>query len=87
MKRNNWALYLLLTSFSQNYVLATYTTHVLSVNFIHNWRQLQFSYDSEEPSIQSIRQKTAKKKPQQKYYFDFVYVWTTGSHLISQHNT
>ena len=40
---HNWPL----QPFSQNYGLASYTTHVVYVNFIDEWRCLQFNADSE----------------------------------------
>ena len=36
-----------LQSFSQHYDLASHTTHVVCINFIHKWRDLQFEDDSE----------------------------------------
>ena len=40
---HNWPLQL----FSQNYCLASHTTHVVCVDFIREWRNLQFNVDSE----------------------------------------
>ena len=40
---HNWPL----QPFSQDYDLASHTTHVAWVNFIHKWRDLQFKVDSE----------------------------------------
>ena len=40
-----------LQHFSQNCDLAFRTTYVVSVNFMHNWRDLQFKVDSERPEI------------------------------------
>ena len=39
----NWPLQL----FSQDYGLASHTTYVVCVNFIHEWWNLQFNIDSE----------------------------------------
>ena len=36
-----------LQPFSQNYDLASYTTYVVSINFIHDWRHLQFKVEPE----------------------------------------
>ena len=40
---HNWPL----QSFSQDYGLAFHTTHVVFVNFIREWQDLQFNVDSE----------------------------------------
>ena len=40
---HNWSL----QSFSQDYDLASYPIHVVCVNFIHEWRNLQFNVHSE----------------------------------------
>ena len=40
---HNWPLQL----FSQDYGLDSYTTHVVCINFIPEWRDLQFNVDSE----------------------------------------
>ena len=40
---HNWPL----QRFSQDYGLASHTTHVVGVNFIREWRDLQFNVDSE----------------------------------------
>ena len=40
---NNWPLQLV----SQDYGLASHATHVVCVNFIFEWRDLQFKVDSE----------------------------------------
>ena len=40
---HNWPL----QSFSQDYGLAFFTTYVVYVNFIHEWRDLQFNVGSE----------------------------------------
>ena len=37
----------LLQPFSQDYNLASHTTYVVCVNFINEWRYLQFKVDSE----------------------------------------
>ena len=39
---NNWPL----QPFSQDYGLASHTAHVVCVNFIHEWRDLQLKVDS-----------------------------------------
>ena len=40
---HNW----LLQPFSQDYGLASRTTHVVCFNFLHEWRNLQFNVDPE----------------------------------------
>ena len=40
---HNWSL----KPFSQDYDLASHTTYVVCVNFIHKWRDIQFKVDSE----------------------------------------
>ena len=66
--------------FSQNYGLASYTTHVVCVNFIHEWLDLLFNVDSKRKIFfeklfhcrlrysQSICKKSAKRKPAKKYF-------------------
>ena len=44
---HNW----LLQHFSQDYGLAFRTTHVVCVNFIRGWRDLQFNFDSERQIV------------------------------------
>ena len=39
---HNWSLHL----FSQDCKLASHTTYVVCINFIHKWRDLQFKVDS-----------------------------------------
>ena len=78
---HNWPL----QPFSQDYGLASHTTHVLCVNFICEWRDLQFNVDSERQSFeklfhgrfiysQSFCQKTAERKSPKKYLFIFRFV-------------
>ena len=40
---HNWAL----QPFIQDYDLASHTSYSVCVNFIHDWRELQFKIDSE----------------------------------------
>ena len=40
--------------FSQDYGLASHTTHVVSVNFIREWRDLQFNVDSERQIFEKL---------------------------------
>ena len=40
---HNWQL----QPFTQDYGLASHTTYIVCVNFIHEWRLLQFNVDSE----------------------------------------
>ena len=44
---HNWTL----ETFSQDYGLHSHTTHVVCVNFIHEWRDLQLNIDSERRNI------------------------------------
>ena len=62
---HNWPL----QPFSQKHGLASHTTHVVCVNFILEWRDLQFNVDSERQIIdgncvysQSFCQKFAERK-------------------------
>ena len=77
---HNWPL----QPFSQDYGLASHTTHVVCVNFKHEWRDLQFNVDSERKIFeklfhgrfiysQSFCQKSAERKSLKKYfsYFNF----------------
>ena len=41
---HNWPLHL----FCQDYGLTSHTTHVVCINFIHEWRHLHFTVDSEK---------------------------------------
>ena len=47
---HNW----LLQPFSQDYDLASHTTYVVCVNFIHKWRNLQFKLDSERQICEKL---------------------------------
>ena len=47
---HNWPL----QHFSQDYSLASHTTHVVCVNFIREWRDLQFNVDSERHIFQKL---------------------------------
>ena len=73
-----------LQSFSQDYGLASHTTHVVWVNFIREWLDLQFNVDSQWQIFvnifhgrfiysQSFCQKFAERKSPSKYisYFNF----------------
>ena len=57
-----------LQSFSQDYDLASHTTYVVRVIFIHEWRILQFKVDSEQHSFQ---QKSAESR-RRKFFLYFV---------------
>ena len=89
--------------FSQDYSLASHNTHVVCVNFIYEWRDLQFNVDSEWQIFkklswhvyysQSFCQKSAERKSPKKYFF-FIFrfdVWpeipNRALRLISQHTT
>ena len=43
-----------LQPFIQHYNLASHTTHVVCVNFICEWRDLQFNVDSERQIFQKL---------------------------------
>ena len=43
-----------LQSFSQDYGLASHITHVVCVNFIREWRDLQFKFDSERQIFEKL---------------------------------
>ena len=47
---HNWPL----QPFSQDYSLASNTTHVVWVNFIREWRDLQFNVDSERQILEKL---------------------------------
>ena len=47
---HNWPL----QPFSQDYGLACHTTHVVCVNFIRVWRDLQFNVDSERQFFEKL---------------------------------
>ena len=71
----NWPLQPL----SQDYGLFSHTTHIMCVNFIREWRDLQFNVDSERQIFeklfhgrfiysQSFCQKSAERKSPKKYF-------------------
>ena len=82
---HNWPL----QHFSQDYGLASHTTHVVCVNFIREWwtlncGSLQFNVDSERRSFkklfhgrfiysQSFWQKCVEKKSPKKYFSYFIF--------------
>ena len=47
---HNWPL----QPFSQDYDLVSHTTYVVCVNFIHEWRDLQFKVDSERQIFEKL---------------------------------
>ena len=47
---HNWSL----QPFSQDYGLASYTTHVVFVNFMCEWRDLQLYVDSERQNFEKL---------------------------------
>ena len=47
---HNW----LLQAFSQDYGLASHTSHDVCVNFIHEWLDLQFNVDSERQIFEKL---------------------------------
>ena len=50
LRVKSWLLQLL----SQDYNLAAHTTYVAFVNFIHEWRGLQFNVDTERQIFEKI---------------------------------
>ena len=75
----NWPL----QPFSQDYGLASHTTHFVCVNFIREKRDLQYNVDSEQQIFekifhcrfiysQSFCQKSAERKSPKKYFFCFI---------------
>ena len=87
---HNWSL----QPFSQDYVLASHTTYVMCVNFIHKRRDLQFKVDSERQIFeklfhvnfinpQSFCQKSAERKSPKKYFHIFVLMSDLGFELGS----
>ena len=75
---HNWPL----QPFSQDYGLASHTTFVVCVNFIREWRDLQFNVDSERQIFeklfrgrfiysQSFCQKSAAERKSPKKYFSY----------------
>ena len=73
---HNWPL----QPFSQDYGLASHTTHVVCINFIHEWRDLQFNVDSERQIFkklfhgsfiysQSFCQKSAERESRRRNIF------------------
>ena len=80
---HNWPL----QPFSQDYSLASHTTHVVCVNFIREWRDIQFNVDSERQIFeklfhgnfiysQSFCQKSAVRKSPKKYFSYFIFLMT-----------
>ena len=76
---HNWPL----QPFSQDYGLASQPTHVVFVNFVREWRDLQFNVDFERQIFeklfhgrfiysQSFCQKSAERKSPKKYFSYFV---------------
>ena len=47
---HNWPL----QSFSQDYGLVSHTAHVVCVNFMHEWRDIQFNVDSESRFLRNF---------------------------------
>ena len=77
---NNWAL----QSFSQDYGLASHTTHVVYVNFIRERRDLQFNVDSKRQIFEKLFhgsyiytqrfcQKSAESKSPKKYFLYYIF--------------
>ena len=77
-------IHLPLQHFSQDYDLASHTTYVLCVNFIREWRDLQFNVDSERQIfwekfswqvyvLYCFCQKSAERKSLKKYFSYFIF--------------
>ena len=78
---HNWSL----QRFSQDYGLASHTTHAVCVNFIRNWGDdLHFNVDSERQIFQklfhgrsihsqSFCQKSVERKSPKKYFSHFIF--------------
>ena len=71
---HNWPL----QPFSQNYVLASHTTHVVCVNFIRQWRDVQFNVVSERQvfeklchTLRNFCQKSDERNSPKKYFFSY----------------
>ena len=74
-----------LQPFSQDFGLASHTTHIVCVNFIRDWRDLPFNVDFERQIFeklfhgrflfyyQSFCQKYAERKSPKKYFSYFVF--------------
>ena len=87
----NWPL----QHFSQDYGLASHTTHVVCVNFIQfnddsKWQIFEKIFNAMFTYSWSFCQKSVEKKSPKKYFFIFRFdawpgIWTRG--LISQHTT
>ena len=79
---HNW----LLQPFSQAYGLASHTTHVVCVNFICEWRDLQFNVDSERQILRNFfmaglftfRVFARNLKSPKKYFSYFIFDDWTG---------
>ena len=86
---------------SQDYGLASYTTYVVCINFIHKWRDLHFKVDTEQQIFEKLSwqlfiysqrfcQTSADRKSPKKYFRIFVLMSDLGFELvpyglISQH--
>ena len=86
---HNWPL----QSFNQDCNLASYTTHVVCVHFIHEWWGLHFKVDSESQIFeklfhgnfifsQSVCQKFTEKMTPKKYFNIFVLMSDLGFELL-----
>ena len=80
---HNWPL----QPFSQNYALASHTTHFECVNFIREWRDLQFNVDSERQIFEKLSHgrliysesfchKSAERKSPKKCFFPYFILMT-----------
>ena len=78
-----------LKPFSQDYDLVSHTTHAVCVNFIREWRPLQFKVDSERQifgeiftwqalfTLRVFARNLLKRKSPRKYYFFFIFRFDT----------
>ena len=88
LQQHSWSL----QPFSQDYGLASHTTHVVYVSLIREWRDLQCNVDSERQIFeklfhgrfiysQSFCKKSAERKSPKKYFSYFIFddwpgIWT-----------
>ena len=74
-------------SFSQDYDLAVYPICVVSINFIHEWRDLQFKVDSErqifEKLLMAILKENKKRKINKFLSDNYIYRDLVSSYSIS----
>ena len=72
----------LLELFSQDYNLASHTTYMVGINFIHEWQDLQINRQTFEKFFNFVLLLEVVA-----WIFLFLFIRTTDYHLISQHTT